>query len=774
MSDGNLKLALTLALHDMASEQAKKALAEIRQAAEQSAAGTEQATRRSAAVTTAATQALSGAAQAAQQALYAPPRQDGWVNAYARQVVTASAAVQRAQAATVTASAEVQHAHAATAAASAATAPALQAQTAASQALSSATRQAAQAGELLGRTPVPQGFGEWLRQAANNSNILSRGLNASRAAIAAVAQAGRTTPQLSAVGSLWERARSAGAAGFAASAVVKTPVQEAMDYQMRLAHMANTAWAGQPLAKRQAGVSALDKAVMEGVRAGGGTRDQVAEALDLMIARNNLGNVSDAMKLLPMVTKTATAGNASANEIAALAGVAVKTGKIDIADIGKALGMALYGGQSGGFELKNMAKWLPEQMATANNVGINGLDGLAQIVALNEMAINAAGSPDQAGNNVRDFLHELGASNTANHLKRFSYDKKKNVLVENSGHTKGDNYVDLGHLLAKNQEKGIGAVDSMLGIMSMILKGDKAYQDIQRKLTDARARKDSEGQLREMERVQQILAGRGISKIFHNQQGLLGGIGAIMDPDAYHKMVADIKQRGNEQGINDNFALISGQAGFKIQQKEEEQKNALHHGLDGVNKALGTYAEKVTELYQKYPAFAQTIETTTLAMKALAAATAAASAASLLGRLGGGTAAATGIAGAASTAGLWLGGAAAAGTGGWLAGGLIGDGMNWAGKKASGNQHWTYGAAIYDFFNQEENAALAAQQVTMLPQKGQADAHAPSAGQADLKNVVRELIDAQGKAPLQVNVMLDGRQIAATVNDHNGSMMRRY
>lgn len=47
--------------------------------------------------------------------------------------------------------------------------------------------------------------------------------------------------------------------------------------------------------------------------------------------------------------------------------------------------MAIKAGQAGSFELADMAKYLPEQLANAGNAGMKGLDDFATLLGLNQL-----------------------------------------------------------------------------------------------------------------------------------------------------------------------------------------------------------------------------------------------------------------------------------------------------------------------------------------------------------------------------------------------------
>ncbi|MDR0633905.1 MAG: hypothetical protein LBF91_02880, partial [Azoarcus sp.] len=62
----------------------------------------------------------------------------------------------------------------------------------------------------------------------------------------------------------------------AAGAVLKTPIQRAIDYDYRLAHMANTAFSERDSEGRKIGMKELETVINDAVKQGGGTRESAA------------------------------------------------------------------------------------------------------------------------------------------------------------------------------------------------------------------------------------------------------------------------------------------------------------------------------------------------------------------------------------------------------------------------------------------------------------------------------------------------------------------
>ena len=162
-------------------------------------------------------------------------------------------------------------------------------------------------------------------------------------------------------GAKWGQYAAIGGAGImAAGMALKDPAQRAMSYDRMLADLANTTYNDRDVAGRIAGMKDLEETVNKARREGGGTRESVAEALNTMIAAGAVDTETSKM-MLGDVVKAATASGADANDLALVAVRAVDNFKIDPTRMQGILSGAIRGGQLGGFELKDMGKWLGQQ-----------------------------------------------------------------------------------------------------------------------------------------------------------------------------------------------------------------------------------------------------------------------------------------------------------------------------------------------------------------------------------------------------------------------------
>jgi hypothetical protein len=408
---------------------------------------------------------------------------------------------------------------------------------------------------------------------------------------------------------------AAGVAGVGAAAyTLKAPAERAMSYDRRLANMANTAYAERDAAGREVGMKTLEAAVNKARRQGGGTREQAAEALDTMIASGVVSDV-DAIKMLPGIMKAATASNTDANALATIAIRAKQSFKISADDLPSVLSSALAAGQAGGFELKDMAKWLPQQMAMAGNLGLSGKEGFAKLAAWNQGSVVTAGSKDEAGNNLRDLLNELNTP----HFKKFLGDQ---LLGDGTPGKKDERYKrmkDIDAVYLDYQSRGIDKVSATVELMQNVFAKDKRYQELQAKLK-ATDPKDQEGRRSILEAMSAQVEGSNIGKVFHNQQSLMAMLGLMNNAKYVDQVLGKVRAEytapEDKSATATAFGVIAGTSDYKMEQAREDSTMAQKSAMDGLTPAIGRAAAAFSDLASKHPLL---IGTTTLAASALGA-----------------------------------------------------------------------------------------------------------------------------------------------------------
>ncbi len=129
-----------------------------------------------------------------------------------------------------------------------------------------------------------------------------------------------------------------------------------------------------------------------------------------------------------LLGKVATATNADMKDLAGMVYSLSETlGIKGDAALKEAFNRAAYGGKLGRFELKDMAKALPEMTAAFASKGIKGQDALTQIIASLEVGREGAGTGDEAVTNLRNWLSHMNAKHTIDAYSKAGVDYQRSM-----------------------------------------------------------------------------------------------------------------------------------------------------------------------------------------------------------------------------------------------------------------------------------------------------------------------------------------------------------
>ena len=517
-------------------------------------------------------------------------------------------------------------------------------------------------------------------------------------------------------------------------AVLADPRERAQAYELSLAKLSNVLYNDQrTVVGRQAGQVELDAAVRK-ASLQGVTREDALSGLQVVGAAGGIDR-KDAMAMLPTLAKFSVAGDASMEDVAALAVKSMKGFDISAKDMPRALEMALVQGQLGNFEFKDMAKWLPQQMAVSKSMlGMGGLGDLNQLLAINQLASNTAGGNAEAGNNVVNFLSKINSADTQNDFKKAG--------------------IDLAGTLAAARGKGTSPVDAFLNLMQQEFSKDKGYAALQTRLKAAKASGDKTGEAQTLEAMSGILSGSVLGKYVQDRQALMGMAGAMNNRQGLADLQREAAGRLGEADLSQQTLLATSAMKNRIADNAEQARQ--FDALKGLNETVSDARMKLAELSVKYPEAAKWLEGMTLAVKAASAALATFSLANLVtggaggGLLARGAGAALGGGGLVAAAGgagaLALGGAGvlAAGGVGYGIGSLISKGIEGT-KVADGIGEMV--AQVMAFFgNQEAQDAL------------------NSNRQAEAAQALEAAAAAMANRP-PIKVMIDGRELTSVVDE---------
>lgn len=453
------------------------------------------------------------------------------------------------------------------------------------------------------------------RSGTATSRELARAAEATRSKIAGLnAEMGKTTWGQR-LGNVGTAIASVGAGMAAGAMVMAQPMKKEMDYDRRLAMVSNTAFSDRDVAGRIAGKKELHDAVKSAVETGGGTKEEALGALDKLLASGTV-KAETAMKLLPTLQKGAVATGASTEDLSAIAISAMQQFGISEDQIGAVLDKAVAAGQAGNFELSDMARWLPQQMAAAKSAGLSGMDGFEALLVANQQARVTAGTSDEAGNNLVNLLAKLTSKETAD---RFS----KLEIKGKDGKTHG---IDFIKSMENEKKQGKNSIEAFGSIMDMVIGEDKRYQALKAKLKTAK----KEEQQSLIEQMTNLVEGTAIGQIISDRQALMALLGIRNNVELGKQVKEEVT---NSDGATDkSHKVVISTNSAKVEQAKNAVEFAQMEGMKSFNNALGDAATKLAEYAKVYPNLTSTLTTAGTVITALSTAAIAASGAlALLG-----------------------------------------------------------------------------------------------------------------------------------------------
>lgn len=391
-----------------------------------------------------------------------------------------------------------------------------------------------------------------------------------------------------------------GAAAAAGGYVLKSAAARPMSYDRQLALMANTAYSDRDVSGRIAGKAELDKAIRAATVKGHGSPEQAAETLNTLVGSGAMGNgkagLDASMKLLPMLQEAAHGTGASANDLAQIAIAAKQNMGLSTEQIPLAISKAIRAGQEGGFEIRDMSRWLPQQMAMAANNGMKGMSGFESLIAANQATRMTAGTADGAGNNLVNLLQKVTSNDTANDFKK--------------------QHVDLYGSLTANMAKGMNSLEAFVGLVQQIGSKDKKYLELKAKADTAKS--DPEKQ-KLYQSMADIMMAKGVGKSVQDRQALEGLFGMMSPTGKYHDVLEAVKkEKGGEIGTS--ARVIDSTIDAKADRIGNAKTYASIDALNAIEGPLGTLLDGVSKGAESFPGFTAALYAATTAVTALAAA----------------------------------------------------------------------------------------------------------------------------------------------------------
>lgn len=380
----------------------------------------------------------------------------------------------------------------------------------------------------------------------------------------------------------------------AGGAVISNALQKPRDYAQLMTYITATATGGQGLTAEQrlAKTANFEGFVKNAVRSGGGKREDVAAALNELMASGKYDE-SDVSAALLSSSKTAFSAGADTVDAAkmtiAMKGFGVKN--LDLAQ-----DRAMRAGQIGSFEYKDLAKSLPGQMAMANAFGYSGDAGFVKLLTLNQVAKSTAADSSEAGNNVVNLLQKLSSRELAETLA----DKVENTnglptkaIMNKKGKVVGQEF-DWATYSVQQREQGVYGVEAFVKLLEHQLQNNDQYTKLQKEANAAKTPEDRKAKLDDMSN---IAMGSELGQFLADRQALLAAMAVVYNKDQSIKLEKEINSA--EGTVNSDLKMIRQTEWAKDQAADQETLFAQSKAYDSVSESLGDIKEKITEWAQK-------------------------------------------------------------------------------------------------------------------------------------------------------------------------------
>lgn len=382
------------------------------------------------------------------------------------------------------------------------------------------------------------------------------------------------------------------AAGYEAGKyILSPPIARSMTYDQQLAYTSNTTLAGQSLEARRAGKATINAGIEAAVKAGGGSRENALAAFAELVGSGVYGkDYNQALKALPSVVGAAT-GNAGTSLQFANIALAAKRG-MGLDDADRVFNMATRAGQLGGFEIGDMAKGLPAQLANAKSAGLRGYGGYATLLALNQAAVSTAGTKDEAGNNVVNLLHKISSPDTAKDFKKQG--------------------IDLNGSMLSAMNNGVNSLDAFGGLVDHVVAKDPRYAALKKKALTTTG--DEQKQV--YESMAQIVEGAGIGKVIQDRQALMAFLAFRNQQQSYKANTESILNPGN--AWRENLDLVKEGQSFRSDQVTARNQFAESKAFNVYGGVLGKATDGLIKFADTYPNLTAAANAAAVALTAVA------------------------------------------------------------------------------------------------------------------------------------------------------------
>ncbi|HFE8211284.1 TPA: phage tail tape measure protein, partial [Acinetobacter baumannii] len=328
----------------------------------------------------------------------------------------------------------------------------------------------------------------------------------------------------------------------------------------------------------------LNEYIKAAVRGGGGTREDAAEAANTLIAsgKYELNNVAPALNT---AVKTAFATGASATDAASLT---TRMQEFGLTDLQRGHDIAVRGGQLGSFEYKDQAKWLAQQMGLARAAGYSGEKGFVELVAMNQIAMKTAATPDAAGNNIVGLLQKLSSAEFSKAIAD-AVKTKTGDPTKSDGKKKPSQVFDWSTYAIQQREQGVYGVEAFVKLLERQLAGNAQYTKLQAQAKSS----NSATRTAALNDMSNIAMGSEIGNIIADQQALMAALSVVYNKDTLNNLR---KELPNASGtVASDYEMVRQTEWAKDQAMNQEKLFAQSKAYDAISESLGGLKDTITK-----------------------------------------------------------------------------------------------------------------------------------------------------------------------------------
>ena len=287
----------------------------------------------------------------------------------------------------------------------------------------------------------------------------------------------------------------------------------------------------------------------------------------------------------------------------------------ELAGIPSLLDRALQSGADGGFELKNMSRWLPQQLAAMKTAGMGAtLDNFSSLLNANQLSFMTAGSPDEAGNNLVNLLAKINSQDIVNKADKITLDGKE-----------GFDFTDK---MNERQAAGMNSLDALVDIVAEITAKDEKSAALMKQINAAQG---DEAKLALLENQKALVDGTAIGQLVSDRQALMALLALVNNRQELTRLQAG--QANAAGAVDGSYGFLAEGSGFKKAQFSLAKSEAEYGAFEKFSDRIGGWMQSAAQWMRGHPEQAQTA--TQVGYGATAASAAAVSAKAVSGGGGG-------------------------------------------------------------------------------------------------------------------------------------------